>query len=91
MKMSEEKRFLFTQRLGAPLPLLARNTHTLMYHYLSLSYVYTHILTLQQTGGLFSSMMQKKKDFGQHEIKEVRLQIVHALQSMPFVLVQLLF
>lgn len=36
--------------------------------------------------------MQKKKekDFGPCEIKELRLQMVHALQSIPFVLFKLL-
>lgn len=58
-------------------------------------YMYTHphpILTLQQASGLFSSLMQKKKekDFGPCVIKELRLQMVHALQSIPFVLFKLL-
>lgn len=59
-------------------------------------HMYTHphpILTLQQASGLFSSLMQKKKkekDFGPCEIKELRLQMVHALQSIPFVLFKLL-
>lgn len=57
-----------------------------MYHYLSLSYVYTHTHSYSSANrwSLLISDAKKKKDFGPREIKELRLKMVHALQSMPF-------
>lgn len=49
--MSEKESLLYTQRLDAPLPPpCGEHTCTLMYHYLSLSYVHTYsgLLSLMQ-------------------------------------------